>query len=169
MQINYQGQVYKPDFAKAIKLHNGRIVLVQKIIFGLFMFLFTISILIGIIYSPGSLPLPYVIAMFIPLVFLTLPWWNEYMQINMYQSSANIYKEEISGIIDEKGFTINSVKMKVNYLWDAIIKIQKTDDIVLLYQSKNCFNILTRSLFASEEEWSQLVAFLDDRFSKTIK
>ncbi len=39
MKINFQGQVYRADFAKAIKLHNGRIVLVQKIIFGIFLVL----------------------------------------------------------------------------------------------------------------------------------
>jgi hypothetical protein len=103
--------------------------------------------------------------MLIPLFVLTFPWWVPYLQLNSYANKSNIYHSQINGVIDETGITINGKDAKSSFLWSAFTHYNKTNDLMLVYQSKNCFNIFTRSLFSTKEDWDKFEDLVKQRIS----
>lgn len=169
MQINYAGKISKKEYLKAILLNNQQL-RIQKWIFGiaLAVIAFSIGSLMiedfqkykSILQSPGIL---------IPLFVLTFPWWMPYLQVTSYNQPGNIYRNNVFGLINDDEITISSGLVKSSSQWNAYTSWRIKDEILLLYQGKNCFNIFTRAMFASQDEWNNFLSLIKSKVSTSKK
>jgi len=167
MQTYFQGQINKKEYKKAFELHFYQRRWL-KWICGLFLGIILFSVVIAISRDPSSLQYFFPSIIF-PLVFLTFPWWTIYLQAASYNQKGNIYRTPINGLIDDTGISINGQVVKSNFLWKAFTHYKTTDEMVLLYQGKSCFNIFTASLFSNKDEWEKFQNELKVRINKNSK
>jgi hypothetical protein len=106
---------------------------------------------------------------FLFVLLLTFPWWVPLVNKNKTQYSSNDFRYPISGEITEQNLIMNSKNIRSTVQWDGIKKYIKADDILMLFVQKRAFSILTKSMFYSEEDWNQIVKFLETRYSKNHK
>jgi hypothetical protein len=167
MQINYAGKVSKDEFLKALFLQN-RQYRVYKWIVGIVLAFFAFSILyLAILGSPELHKiLQYAFpGGLIPLAAMTFPWWSPYLQLSAYDQQGNIYRNNIFGLIDENGITINGSNIKGNFPWKAFIKYEISNDFLLLYQGKNNFNIFTKNMFSNQSDWDNFISLIKTKLT----
>lgn len=167
MQTYYQGLITKGTFTKAVLMHSRQQFRWTRWIFGIALALLLVGSVVMIIQKPEtSSMLP---GLLVSLVFLSYPWWIPYLQASSYSSPGNIYRAPVKGVIDDIGITMNSETIKTNTLWKAYSHFKHADGMVLLYQGKNNFNIFTREMFDSDEDWKLFLDTLEDRFGRDRK
>ena len=163
MQIHYAGKVSKSDFWNALLIHNNRQYRIYKWIVGIVLGMVVFSVLYLAINGSPDVALVAQYAFpggLIPLVAMTFPWWSPYLQLSTYDQAGSLYRNNIFGLIDENGITINSVDVKINFQWKAVVKYVLSADILLLYQGKNYFSIFTKSMFRNQNDWEGFISLI---------
>jgi hypothetical protein len=159
MRIYYRGQMDQKGFLKVLGLHNmlgkRRWILTGGGI------MLLVSALVVSMREPGLLSamLPGLIFM---MVFLSFPWWVPYVQANAMTKNG-IYSQQVSGIISDEEVTINGAGSKSTFEWSAYSGYKMKDDLILLYQGKNNFNIFPKAFFHREEDWDEFVRFVKEK------
>jgi hypothetical protein len=167
MEINFSGLITKKEFVNAIKIHYNQQLKRTKLFFGIILVIFACSILSTVfllISENTTIQKPYLIPlMLIPLILLTYPWWIPLLSGRSYDKKENGYNGPIHGSINDQGITIFTKLANANLYWSAYSSYILKDNLLLLYQSKNCFNIFTRSLFTSDEDWQKSIIFISQK------
>lgn len=169
MHIEFSVLISLNDYKQAFNLHykNPFIVFLKAVsilaIPGLIIFLLLKGNEVGESFD-------YVLYLFPIFLIFGFVWLLPLQATRSYLNPRNIFNQPMHGSIDaENGFTIVTALSTVSIGWNAFIGYRHNGNLILLYQNNNCFNILTRNLFASEEEWSTLLAFLNSHFPKGPK
>jgi len=171
MQIQYAGKITKDDFLKGVLLHSSHLT-GQKWVFGTIWLMLVFSIVYLLVQSPSKLSgiFPGALPGFaVFVVFSTMPWWIPYLQSTSYNQKGNIYRNNVYGVIDDHGITVNSVEIKTNFQWSVYSNYKIAKDIVLLYQGKNSFNIFKQSMFSDYDEWEKFLALVEEKVSTQKK
>jgi hypothetical protein len=163
MEIIYQGQVSKKEFSQVIDIHYYKMKWI-RLLFGVFMVILLISLVFILAQQPTFIRSLFPGYLF-PIILLSSPWWLLVIQKNSYNQSNNIYRTPIHGVIDDVGISISNENTNVKSLWNVYTHFIKKDDLVLIYQGKNCFNIYTRSLFRNDEDWSKFLEIIGEKVS----
>lgn len=164
MPINYQGQITKKEYKKAIEIHYSHLKWLKWML-GFLLCIILLSSIVTISRDPSRLQY-FFPSIIIPLVFLTYPWWFIYIQSASYNQKRNVYRTPIYGSIDDTGISINGQTVKISFLWNAFTHYKISNEMVLLYQGKTCFNIFTAGLFGNEDDWKK---FLDELKIRIVK
>jgi hypothetical protein len=82
-----------------------------------------------------------------------------------YDKEGNEYRFPIHGIVSDEGIYISSKNSEGLVKWGAFTNFALKDDRLLLFRGKQFYNLLTRSLFSSDEEWNQVVDFSIDHIA----
>lgn len=162
MQINYAGKVTKNEFLKALLLIYKKF-RVYKWIMGISLAILVLLSIILIIQGSIELKnnlLYYLPGGLFPIIALTFPWWLPYLQLSVYDQPGNIYRNNVFGVITENEITINGSNQKSTFPWQAFTKYKIADDILLLFQGKNCMNIFTKSMFTSQTDWEAFISLI---------
>ena len=168
MQIHYAGKVSKAQFLQALFIHSNKQYRVYKWFIGSLFAMIAFFILYFAIYGSSELADIVKYAFpggLIPLLAMTFPWWSPYLQLSAYDQKGNIYRNNIFGLIDEKEITINGGDVKVSIQWKVFTRHELSNNMLLLFQGKNCFNIFTRDMFSSESEWEGFISLIKTRLS----
>jgi hypothetical protein len=167
MQINFSGQITKQEFVKAYKIHYNQQFKKTKLLFGIFLVILacsTFSTIFLLISENATIQKPYLIPLvLIPFLILTYPWWSILIISRTYEKKENGYNGPIHGSINDQGLTIFTRLANANFYWPVFSSYKKSNNMILLYQGKNCFNIFTQSLFATQEDWQQFEEVLKQR------
>jgi hypothetical protein len=175
MPIQYAGKISKDDFLKAIFLNSPQLKL-QKWIIGILLSIMAFSFFF-LVVSPSKLfdsniskLLPSLLpGLVVFLIIVTFPWWIPYLQLSSFDQKGNIYRNNVFGMIDDTGITINSAEIKANFQWNVFVDYKISKDIFMLYQSKNCFNMFKPSMFSNQDEWEKFISFAKDKVSVNKK
>jgi hypothetical protein len=157
MPINFQGQINKKEYMKALEINLSQIKWL-KWVSGLILGIVIFSAVVTIWLNPSMVKTLFPSIVF-PLILLTFPWWIIYLQAASYNQKGNIYHTPINGFTNETGIAINGQETKSFILWKAFTHYKHNHSMVLLYQGKSCFNIFTSNLFKNDEDW---IKFLDE-------
>jgi hypothetical protein len=172
MQINYAGRVSKDDFWRALSLHNMQQYRVYRwIMFGGGVLLALWGIYLTIqdsLESDEAIRYAYFGALIL-LVAMTLPMWNSFLQWSSYNQKGNLYRNNVFGLIDDTGITINGPDVSMSFRWSAYDNYRDSKDILMLYQGKNHFDLFTPSMFSNQEEWEKFVSFAKGKVSSSTK
>jgi hypothetical protein len=168
MHIEYSGLITLKEYQQVFALHyKNPLILFFKIISilslpGLFIFL----LLKGGAGDVTSYFL-YLLPVFLLFGFV---WLTPLQVTRSYLNPRNFFNQPLHGSIDsENGFSIVTSLSTGSMGWNGFVGYRHKDNLILLYQNKNCFNILTRNLFASDEDWNALLAFLNTRYPQGAK
>jgi hypothetical protein len=151
MNIKFQGKLSKKEFRQAVTIQTNLPGFLKWLFGG-----FGLLIVFGGIYlmiqnpviSKSLLP-----GMAFPIVFFSFPFWLPEIQVASFNQPGNVFREGLSGTISDEGIAIQTSKGNTNTFWNAYKAFKQTNDLVMLYQNKNCFNIFTRGMFSSTEDW----------------
>jgi hypothetical protein len=146
----YEGFISKDIFLRAQYLHIGS----RRFI--VFFFPVGFSIFIWTVLMPQSSFFAKILAtaasfIFVPLMFLIQRW-----QLTQLYKKTPYFQESFRGVVSEQGIAGESSAGQVNLVWQKIIKHKKTDDLILLYQAPNLFNIVAKEFFATSEDWDNV-------------
>jgi hypothetical protein len=172
MQIHYAGKVSKAEFVKAVFTHSNKQYRVHKWVVSIVLGMFAFSTLYLAIQGSPEVAQVFKYAFpgaLIPLGAMTFPWWAPYLQLSAYDQKGNIYRNNVFGLIDDAGFTIKSTDVNVSFQWSAFENCILSNDLFMLYQSKNCFNIFTPSMFSNQDEWEKFVSLAKEKVSVNKK
>jgi hypothetical protein len=166
MLLTFEGQLTKQDVIKAQALHQrasrfphaGRIA----------------AVILLVLMSVGALAVD--LALFqrvLPLVLLLLfftffQWWLPRLQAGATWRSYKALQAPVSGVVTPEGMQYNGADFKSELAWPVFIKYKRTDDMVLLYQGSNAFNIVPKSLFANDDQWAAFVQIVEQRVPQVI-
>ena len=172
MEIQYTGKVTKNDFLQAIFLNSPQLKL-QRWIIGILLVIMAFSLVYLLAVDPNSsisslFPSQLPILLFV-LVIISFPWWVPYLQLSSITRKGSIYRNTVFGNIDDSGITINSDDIKMSFTWNVFVKWKISKDIFMLYQSKNCFNLFTLSMFTNRDEWERFIAFAKEKIASNKK
>ncbi len=168
MQIHYAGKVSKAEFLQALFTHSNKQYRVYKWFIGSVIVMIAFSAVYLMSYGSSELADAVKYALpggLIPLVAMTFPWWSPYLQVSAYDQKGNIYRNNVFGIINEHEITINGGDMKISIQWKAFTKCELSNNILLLFQGKNCFNIFTRGMFSNQSEWEGFISLIKTKLS----
>ena len=171
MQIQYAGKITKDDFLKGILLNRVHLK-GQKWVIGMVWLMLVFSIVYLLVQNPSKLSgiFPSLLLGFVGFaVFSTFPWWIPYLQASSYNQKGNIYRNNIYGVVDDHGITVNSAELKTNFQWSVYSNYKIAKDLVLLYQGKNCFNMFKQSMFSDQGEWEKFLALVEEKVSARKK
>jgi hypothetical protein len=172
MQINYAGKISKDDFLQAIFLNSPQLKL-QRWVICILLAIMAFSLFYLMVVSPNpafSKLFPSLLPGFVViLVVATFPWWMPYLQLSSFDQKGNIYRNNVFGTIDDIGITINSSEIKSSFQWTVFVDYKLSKDILMLYQSKNCFNLFKSSMFSTQDEWVTFISFAKDKVSANKK
>jgi hypothetical protein len=172
MPIQYSGKISKDDFRKSIFLHNPQLKL-QRWLTAVLLAIMLISV--GFLMTgnsnsalanslPGLLP-----ALLVVMLLGAFPWWLPYVQLAAYDKKENIYRNNVFGTIDDHELSVNSAEIKASFKWDVFVDYKFSSNLLLLYQSKACFNLFKPGMFSSQAEWEQFVALVHEKTTQNKK
>ncbi|TLM98910.1 YcxB family protein [bacterium] len=101
-----------------------------------------------------------------PIVLLTFPLWLPEIQASSYNQPGNVFREGLRGTITDSEIAIQTAKGNSSTFWTAFTHYKSTENIIMLYQNKNCFNIFTQSMFANTEDWKAFLGEVTRRLPK---
>jgi hypothetical protein len=164
MEIIYQGQVTKKEYNRVIEIHYSKMKWIRWLV-GAFIVILLISLVITIIQQPTIMRSLFPGFLF-PIIILSSPWWVLVIQKNSYNQSNNIYRTPIHGVIDDAGISVSNENTSVKSVWNGYTHFIKKDDILVLYQGKNCFNIFTKNMFSNEQDWNKFLKIIGEKVSQ---
>jgi len=162
MKIKFGGQVSKKEFKQASRIMYSRVLLSTRLFFGIVLIILTVALIYTVISSKLSLREIVFPAVFGYALF-TFPWWFPFLLSSSYDRDENIYRTPVHGIINENGISIEGRQQKLNPGWEMFNGYHLGENLVLIYQGKNGFNIFTRELFAAETDWAQFKGLLGQK------
>jgi hypothetical protein len=166
MDIHFSGHITQNDFVQAVQMHYRRQI-----------YLF---ILPGLIYVPVVIYITKILSkqylspifgIFIALVAIIFLYYQLFHSApkKAYKNPQNFYLHPFEGQATEENICFNNYQMNMNFLWSSFIQYYVKGNMVLLYQNKNCFNILTRSQFANEADWLAFLELVNKKVSSKQK
>jgi hypothetical protein len=165
MQIHFAGKLSKDDYLKGLLLHNQKR-RVQKWFIGIFLS-FTILYLVDIrVKNPVEFKdfFQYMFPGYLFILIIgTFPWWAPYLQWLSYNQKGNIYRNDVHGIISETGINIQGEGVEVSFQWNRFVDYKISEDVLLLYQGKNCFNMFHRKMFSDHDEWIKFISLVKEK------
>jgi hypothetical protein len=172
MQINYAGKISRDDFLQAIFLNSPQLKLQRWVVSILlvimafsFFYIWSLSSNSAVVES-----FPTLFPGFILLAVIGLfPWWVPYLQLSSLNQKGNIYRNNVFGLITDSGITVNNAEVNTSFQWSVFIDYRISKDLVMLYQSKNCFNLFVPSMFSDHVEWEKFVSFAKEKVSVNKK
>jgi uncharacterized membrane protein YhdT len=158
MSVNYQGRITASDLRRAMFLNYPVYV---KWINGILI----AFILLAVLYAAltGSLSGTIGLGAFFGVAVLAMPFFQPFLDAQAVHRKGSIYYNPIQGTIDEGGLSLDNGQVKTDFLWDDYTSFREAPGIVLLYKGRNCVNILTRALFASQEDWDTFTALVREK------
>jgi hypothetical protein len=167
MEILYQGKIEKNELVSAGSMHvkPSRLAAILRIIL---LIIFCGSAL-WLLIEDFSYWQIILIGWILPIAILSRPWWTPYTFAGSANREGNIYHGPINGIVNDTGISLVGAKSSHHYNWSAFIAFKETEDIVLLYQSKNCFNLFSKRLFSTDNEWQQFRSLSRQRVAEQKK
>jgi hypothetical protein len=160
MSVNYQGRITASDVRRAMFLNYPAYV---KWINGVLIAV----VLLGVLYAvlTGSLSGTTGLGIFFVVALLAMPFFQPFLDARSVHRKGNIYYNPIQGTVDERGLSLDNGQVKTDFLWVNYTSYREAPGIVLLYQGRNCVNILTRPLFASQEDWDTFTALVREKIA----
>ena len=164
MNIPFQGNLSKNEYRQVMALHLKLPGWQRWFFTGAALLLF-ISAVFQFIRLPelATYLLP---ALVFSTVFLTFPLWLPEIQASSYNQPGNVFREGLRGTITNSEITIQTAKGNSSTIWTAFTHYKSTENIIMLYQNKNCFNIFTQSMFANAEDWNAFLGEITGRLPK---
>jgi len=160
MEILFSGSISKQEYLKAIKLNYEKSLRGTKILFGIILIVFLMSMMFLAIARPAlfSEELLYFFPAIVGLiVFFSFPFWLPLFFANSYDRPENIYRYPVSGEIDEEEIQLVSNSARSTLKWNFYTKCHFSKDLVLLFRGNNSLDIFSRSLFSTEEDWQSFI------------
>lgn len=161
MPIYYRGRISKKEFLEVLKNQSG-IMRWLKWPSTVLLAILLLSLVVTLIRQPemtGAL-LP---GFAFPLIFLSVPWWIPYLQASSFDQPNNIYRSEVTGVIDDNGLTINGQNVHASFQLSAYTRARRVGEMLVLYQGSSCFNVFTPAMFAGEGDWQRFVTLAESR------
>jgi hypothetical protein len=164
MMISLDGEYTEQDFKDAISLGlPGWFQLVRIAItlaFGV-PFLYLLYNPIQLVVS-GRMPLEpgLLFAMFLP-VLISLPivagvvylsWFYPSRQA-LRMADTPLCRGPVTGAAMDDTLVVRSGAAEATIRWDALVRYKMSDGVVLLYENSTTAQLVSRSLFASDEDW----------------
>jgi hypothetical protein len=169
MEIRFNGALTRDDYCKLLTQNNAKYIRLI-VFFGLFILIISFLLLYPVISNPSALAdtdwlmkrlLRIIPGFVLYATVITYPWWMSFLSFNQ---KGNIYRNGISGIVNESGFEIvNNEGLNARLAWDALINYQIVNVFIKLYQNPNSFYVFKRSMFASQADWEQLLALVKEK------
>jgi hypothetical protein len=167
MQIKFEGLVTKSEFEKITKLQYDRALKPAKIIC-LSIIAIRITFFLVTISCRTTLPkLSSIIAELPFWVFLTFPWWvTVFNRRNKYDDPLNPFKQPVSGYFSDETYSLVTFLSTTINRWEGVTKYWNNQDFLFLYYRGIYLTPFSRSLFSSQEDWNEIIAFLQNRYPK---
>jgi hypothetical protein len=165
MHIEFNGLITKKEYRRVFSLHYSGRRLVRFFFIGLFFLLLSVFGLISNILRHSNFSY-FIISLVFGAALCSYQWWLPLLSARSYNNPKNFFNQPIHGVIDDNGFSIETALVSGTTKWALFEGYRYKDDLLLIYQNKNCFNILTRPLFVSDDDWNILLTFLKNRFPK---
>ena len=165
MEIQFSGKLSKNDYLKGLLLHNQKRRWL-KWVFGIFLSCNALYLVYIGVNNPAEFNdfFEYMFPGYlIILVVLTSPWWSPYPQWLSYNQKGNIYRNNVHGTVNETGINIQGEGVEVSFQWNRFVDYKISEDMLLLYQGKNCFNMFHRNLFSDQEEWIEFISLVKEK------
>jgi hypothetical protein len=164
MNIPFEGKLSKKEYRQVMALHL-KLPGWQRWFFTGAALLLIFSAVFQFIRFP-ELATSLLPVLVFPTVFLTFPLWLPEIQASSYNQPGNIFREGLLGTITDSEIAIQTAKGNSSTFWTAFTHYKSTENIIMLYQNKNCFNIFTQSMFASAEDWNTFCGEVARRLPK---
>lgn len=152
MNIPFQGKLSKTEYKQVLATQMNLPSWLKWFLAGAAMLLI-FSAVFQLIRTP-DLATSLLPALVIPIVLLTFPLWLPEIQAASYNQPGNVFREGLQGTITDSEINIQTSKGHSSTLWSAFTHYKISENYVLLYQNKNCFNIFSYSMFSSAEDWN---------------
>lgn len=164
MNIQFQGKLSREEFRRVLELHTSRSGWLKWTSGGLMLLLGLTAV--GLMVSRPETAKALLPGLIFPIAVLTLPFWISKIQAAAYDQSGNIYREGLSGTITDDGISVQAATGNFNTYWNAYTAFKQTDDMIILYQNKNCMNIFSRAMFSSAADWELFCGEVGRRLKK---
>lgn len=164
MNIQFQGKFSKNEYRQAFRLHYKSSGCLRWFACGpALLFLFAAIFLI--VREPALARYLVPGGIFI-IAICTVSFWLPEIQAASFNRPDNIFREGLSGTINDEGIFVQTSKGNSNIFWNAYTGYKQTRDLILLYQNKNCFNIFTRGMFSGAGDWELFCGEIAGRLKK---
>ena len=154
--IRFHGIISRPLYLRAQALHVGH----RRLALLLFPAAFAVLIWAGARELPvWAKALTTIIACaFVPLMALFQRWhWQR-----LYTRTPYLL-DPMSGDVSERGLRVESATGNSEVPWERFVKYKMRDDLILLYQGPNIFNVVAREFFASADDWAGAQRIISER------
>ena len=98
------------------------------------------------------LPLLLALPMLAGVVYLF--WIYPTRQVRRFAESP-LCRGPVTGVVMDDTLVLRSGGAEATLRWDTLVGYKMSDDIVLLYENKTAAQLVSRSLFASDEDWQR--------------
>jgi hypothetical protein len=90
-----------------------------------------------------------------------LPWW---IARAMYRRNPRQFAERTVSLND-MGLTADSKVAHTEIKWENFEKVRETENLFLLYQTKDCVGVIPKRAMPNEQELAKLRSFLHSKVS----
>ena len=154
--IPFHGTISRALFLRAQALHVGY----RRLAFLIFPAAFAIMMWAGASAIPISVKVlaTAIACAFVPLMaFLQRRQWQRLFTRTPYLA------DPIRGDVSEWGLRVESSMGKSEVPWERFVKYKMNDDLVLLYQGPNIFNLVAGEFFTTADDWAQARRIIVER------
>ena len=150
-KVKYEGFITQELFAKAQHLHVGK----WRLLLWLFPVLMTVWSLVFLQDSLTSV-LVFGVSCLFPVVLsrISARQWRRIHRESPY------LQEPVNATLTDEGIEFLTATSSGVLPWSRFIKMKESDDLVLLYQAPNLFNIVPKEFFASPQQWADARALV---------
>jgi hypothetical protein len=160
MPITFEGQISKDEFTHIFTLAFQSmlwltyfcgplfVILTGALIISIFREAFNPSLLLGVIFfgTMASYPL----------------WGPSSFAQRVYKHQEEI-RDLFAGSINAEEIILRTANTSLTVKWAIYKKFVRDENVVLLYQNSRFFNYFPRTVFASDEDWQDFQALLNEK------
>lgn len=163
--IPYGGPRTFESYRKAQWFHLRRALRTILVLWAVFALVLLIALVTGA--TRGSLE----DAVPILIVFAVITGFLGLMELSIRRSwkSNKAIHEAVQGAFTDECLETQSAIGSSKMPWSYFLKWASSEKVLLLYQADNCVNILTRDLFATEDDWRRALELVAGKVPKRAK
>jgi Ca2+/Na+ antiporter len=162
MNISFEGQITKEDFRIAYQISIKQRIGILRWLLMLCLVISCLMVALLILVS-GRIQVENVLLLLASVLLVLLFAFLPRLAARSYNKEGNDYRFPIHGTISDEGLFLSTRNSEGTVKWTAFTGYACSGDRLLLFRGKRMFNMLTRDLFSSEEEWDQVIDFIEER------
>jgi hypothetical protein len=159
MEVEFTGQLTQQDFLRAQHLHMN---LTPRVRLALWVVVVSLVIVMGYAAMVDLSLFITLLPIGLFVVFLIgFSIWLPRVQIASAWRQHKALHDPIYGAATAAGLRYNGAQFSGEIGWPMFLQYKRSDELVLLYQSGNAFNLVPRHAFRSDDDWRVFLAIVE--------